>query len=94
MILPLLIECQNSIIDISNTNWQLHNKDLLKDIVYYDFIRFNYTANLIKIKSEYDTYSQSLTDTLYFNKYYLNLLKTDINRLIFVFNTDAKVAIS
>jgi hypothetical protein len=86
-------EDNNSIIDIDNTKLILHNKDLLKDVVYYDFIRFNYPANLIKIKSEYDTYSQSITDILYLNKYYLNLLKTDINRLIFVFNTN-KIVIS
>ena len=43
-------ESKNSIIDISNTNLKLHNKDLLKDIVYYDFIRFNYPTDLNKIK--------------------------------------------
>jgi hypothetical protein len=79
---------KNSIIDLSNTNLQLHNKDLLKDIVYYDFIRFNYPTDLNKIKQEYTNYNSAITNTLYYNKYFLNLLKTDISRLIFILNTN------
>ncbi len=86
-------ENNNSIINIDNTKLLLHSKDILKDIVYYDFLRFNYPADLTLIKKQFDTYDQEITDLLYFNKYFTNLLKTDIKRLIFIYNTN-KIVIS
>lgn len=83
----------NSIIDISNTKLLIHNKDLLKDIVYYDFIRFNYPCDLVSIKSQFNSYDPSITIKLYSSKYYANLIKTDIARLSFVFNTN-KIVVS
>jgi hypothetical protein len=58
-------ENKNSIIDIDNTKLTLHNRDLLKDIVYYDFIRFNYLTDLKQIKLEYETYDYKITNILY-----------------------------
>lgn len=82
-------DSKNCLLNIDDTKLILHNRNLLKDVVYYDFIRFNYLKedNLKIIKNQYENYDPKITDTLYDSKYYANLLKTDINRLVFIQNT-------
>ena len=83
-------ENRNSLLDIDNSKLLLHNRVLLKDIVYYDFIRFNYLGeeDLKIVKQQYDTYNSKITDILYDSKYYANLIKINITRLVFIANTN------
>ena len=89
----IYIENKNSILDIDNTKLQLHNRNLLKDIVYYDFQRFNYLdQNILSvIKTQYETYDSKITDYLYDSKYYINLIKININRMIYILNTNKMI---
>jgi hypothetical protein len=87
-------ENKNSIIDIDKSYLELHNKLLLKDIVYYDFLRFNYNTDLNSIILQYKTYNIQITNLLYDSKYYTNLIKVNINRLVYISNTNKIVVYS
>ncbi len=84
-------ENNNCINNVDENYLELHNKNLLKDIVYYDFIRFNYDTDLTEIKNEYNNYKSQITDNLYNSKYYENLVKININRLVYISNTNKLV---
>lgn len=79
-------EKNNLILNIDDLFLKLHDysesKKLLKDIVLFDFYRFNYNCdlnNIIKLSNNCDY-------TYYYNKYYLSKTKINLKKLIFIFN--------
>jgi hypothetical protein len=73
---------------IQKTNLEIHNIDNLKDIVYYDFLRFDYQTDLNKIIYEYKNYDIAISRKLADNKRVDNINQQIINNLVYIFNTN------
>jgi hypothetical protein len=80
-------EQNNLILDIDKLYQNLYPTTYLKDVVYYDFLRFqsNYDYNIIT--TQYNNFDITISNKLYWNKYYLYQLQINKNRAIFIFNT-------
>jgi hypothetical protein len=88
------IESNSMLYSSQNSNLLLHNNKLLKDIVYYDFQRFNYDTNLDIITLQYLNYNESITNKLYDSKEEITIIQKNINKLIFILNTNKIVFLS
>ncbi len=80
------IEEASLILDFQNSYLKLHNENLLKDIVYYDFKRFNYNVDLVAITNQYLIYNPKISNELYNYKNIISLLEGLIDNVIFIFN--------
>jgi hypothetical protein len=89
----ILIESFSNYSDESNVLWdinqsylKLHNFDSLKEIILYDYKRFNNSNDINNIKEQYNKFNYKTLQILYENKNQLNNLRYDIKILIYVSN--------
>jgi len=79
-------DSNNVLWDINNSFLKLHNLNCLKEIVNYDFKRFNNNYNKKNIQIEYENFNYKFLEILYGNKFELNKIRTNTKILIFVSN--------
>lgn len=80
-------EQNNLILDINKLYQNLYPTTYLNDVVYYDFYRFqnDYDYNVITL--QYKNFDITISNNLYWKKYFLYQLQINKNRLIFIFNS-------
>lgn len=76
------------ILDIDNTNLKLHNQEFLKEIVLYDFKRFQNSYDIDSIKTQYSIYDKNISNSFYNNKLCLNSIKYDFKKIICLKNLE------
>ena len=79
-------DTNNMLWDINNSYLKLHNFTHLKEIVKYDFIRFNTNINVELLQIQYDKFNYKTLQILYENKVQLNNMRYDIKILIYLSN--------
>lgn len=79
-------DVNNVLWDINNTNFQLHNFKSLKEIILYDFKRFNSNYDLNIINIQYSKFNYKKLEIIFENKVQLNNLKYCIKILIYLSN--------
>ena len=79
-------DSNNVLWDINHTHLKLHNFDSLKEIILYDYKRFNTNINIETIKEQYKKFNYKTLQVLYENKVQLNYLRFDIKILIYISN--------
>lgn len=79
-------DTNNMLWDINQTYLKLHNFDELKEIILYDYKRFNSGKDINIIKEQYKKFNYKTLQILYENKVQLNNLRYGIKILIFVSN--------
>ena len=80
-------EQDNLILDVNNLYQNLYPTTYLKDVVYYDFYRFQNDFDYNNITLQYVSFDITISNNLYWNKYYLYQLQINKNRLIYIFNS-------
>ncbi len=81
-------EKNSLLVELQKIEMKTHNIEKLKDVVYYDFIRFNYITNLSNIITQYKNYDIKLAINLNNLKQTDLLMQNIINNLIYIFNTN------
>ena len=79
-------DTNNVLWDINQTYLKLHNFESLKEIILYDYKRFNSNVDINIIKEQYREFNYKMLEVLYGNKVQLNYLRYDIKILIYVSN--------
>jgi hypothetical protein len=79
-------DANNVLWDVNQTLLKIHNFDSLKEIILYDYQRFNSNVDINKIKEQYNKFNYKTLQILYENKVQLNYLRYDIKILIYVSN--------
>jgi len=79
-------DSNNVLWDINQTYLNLHNFESLKEIILYDYKRFNSNVDINNIKEQYIKFNYKTLQVLYENKVQLNYLRYDIKILIYVSN--------
>lgn len=89
----IIMECFNNYTDANNVLWDinqthlnLHNFDSLKEIVLYDYKRFNSGQNILNTKDEFDKFNYKMLKNLSSNKIQLNYLRYCVKILIYLSN--------
>jgi hypothetical protein len=80
-------EQNNLMLDIDKLYQNLYPTTYLKDVVYYDFLRFQSNYDYSIITAQYTNFDITISNKLYWNKYYLYQLQINKNRVIFIFDT-------
>lgn len=81
-------EKESLLIKLQSITLENHNLNNLKDIVYYDYLRFNYITNLENVLNQYKNYDIEISNKLYKNKKIDTIVQKIINNLIYIFNTN------
>lgn len=81
-------EKESLLIKLQTITLENHNINNLKDIVFYDYLRFNYITNLDNILNQYKNYNIEIGRKLYVNKKIDTIAQKIINNLVYIFNTD------
>lgn len=79
-------DSNNVLWDINKTFLKTHNFDSLKEIILFDYKRFNSQENIEKIKINYDKFNYKILQIIADNKIQLNYLRYDIKILIYLSN--------
>lgn len=79
-------DSNNVLWDINQTTLKLHNFNSLKEIILYDYKRFNSNIDINTIKEQYSKFNYKMLQILYENKIQLNNLRYCIKILIYVSN--------
>jgi hypothetical protein len=82
------VEKNSLLIDLQNISLEIHNTKYLKEIVNYDFKRFNYVTDLTKIGNQYNNYKIEITEKLGFSKRIVLIMNDIIENTIFIFNSN------
>ncbi len=85
------VERNSVLLNLQSINLELHNKQLLKDIVYYDFKRFNYTIDLTSIETQYSNYDLEITNKLNNSKNIIIHVGNLINDTIYIVNLNKMI---
>ena len=80
-------EQDNLILNTDKLYQNLYPITYLKDVVFYDFIRFNNNYDLTTINTQYSNFDINIALKVYWRKYFLNKLNINKNRIIFIFNS-------
>ena len=79
-------DSNNVLWDVNQSHLKIHNFDSLKEIILYDYKRFNSNINIDDIKKQYGKFNYKMLQILYENKVQLNYLRYGIKILIYVSN--------
>ena len=79
-------DVNNVLWDINNTYLKLHNFNSLKEIILYDYKRFNPEQDMKQTIEQYSKFNYKTLQILYENKVQLNYLRYCIKILIYVSN--------
>ncbi len=88
------IEKNSVLLDLQSIKLELHNKNLLKDIVYYDFKRFNFSTNLSNIETQYLNYNFEITNKLNDSKNLVIYSGDTITNVIYILNLNKIINLS
>ena len=77
-------EKNNVVQNINKLYLNLYPTTYLKEIVFYDFYRFNYILTVDDILSQYNSFDINIANYFYWNKYYLNQIKLNLKQTIFI----------
>ena len=85
----ILSEKNNLLLDVDNLYLDMHKNicNELKDVVYYDYYRFNYKFDSNNLDKCITKYENTFANNLYNNKFNLNITQLNIKRFIFVLNS-------
>lgn len=79
-------DSNNVLWDVNQTHLKIHNFDSLKEIILYDYKRFNSNENIDDVKKQYGKFNYKMLQILYENKVQLNYLRYGIKILIYISN--------
>lgn len=89
----IIMECFNNYTDVNNVLWDInqtylniHNFNSLKEIVIYDYKRFNSGKNILNMKEELNKFNYKMLKILFDNKVQLNYLRYCVKILIYLSN--------
>lgn len=79
-------DSNNVLWDVNQSHLKIHNFDSLKEIILYDYKRFNSNVNIDDVKKQYIGFNYKMLQILYENKVQLNYLRYGIKILIYISN--------
>ena len=79
-------DSNNVLWDINQTYLKIHNFNSLKEIIMYDYKRFNLNVNIDDVKKQYEKFNYKTLQVLYENKVQLNYLRYCVKISIYISN--------